>query len=610
VLVQHDDAARLYARTSGALVRELHTGPLGHFAKSLARHPDGQHVAVTTQERVAFFSLASGELRAHLEVSSAVGAVVTPDGDVLFTARRGSADVVLFRWSPGASTPTAVAELGKHHNVMGMVLSPDARSVWISLSTFLCRVELGDASTTASPRDERCLGAPVLLPDSGKVAVGTLDGRVQVWRQPEPSEESEAVAGPSALHEVHLAVLQGGALIAASAADQRVSLLVPGERTPRARLEGPRSHLSALVADGPSALWVGAEDGTLWHLPVGALPEPSKKRGTVRFELTVHPTPHVTALAVVAPGRAVSADMQGAVGAWERGQEDARAFRAGPKDDSGGSRFSIASICVTGGAVVVRQGAAGFQVLDAAQLSVAAKLPHKGASTAVTCGDVVLTTGGKLLQSWRSGSWERLRERDSLGAATVGRQWVEPLRALLCLDERNTLSLVSVEDLKTRASRGFADVTSVVDVRADPSGVRVAIAYGDSQRQARVRLWEPASGKVVTLAELARAPWFVGEELVVVTPGGELRWYAPDGTPLRQLDLTPLVGSSWATLVAAREDALLVLSERRLAVLEPRSGTPRVTHVLDQGILHAAFDGDTVAYTTDGGRVSWLSLGP
>jgi len=193
--------------------------------------------------------------------------------------------------------------------------------------------------------------------------------------------------------------LRGGALVAATAADQRISIVAPGDAQPRVRLEGPRAHLDVLVSDGARRLWAAVSDGSVWHFDVSRMeidPAPKQSRkGKPTFRLTNHPTPHVLELEVVAPGRAVSADLDGGLCSWVRGQDDARAYRRPKSDPTGSSKYAISHIAVAGKCIVDREGATGFLVLDAASLELVAKLPHKAANGALTAGTTLVSTGGE-----------------------------------------------------------------------------------------------------------------------------------------------------------------------------------------------------------------------
>ncbi len=115
----------------------------------------------------------------------------------------------------------------------------------------------------------------------------------------------------------------------------------------------------------------------------------------------------------------VSGDVEGGLCVWKRGEEDAVIYRA-PKRGLPMGFAAVTSVAVAGGAVIVREGRAGFLVLDAATLGVIAKLPHKDAETVLARGDVVITTGGKLIQAFRAGTWQVIASRDRLGAGTRG----------------------------------------------------------------------------------------------------------------------------------------------------------------------------------------------
>ena len=237
IVVQHDDAVRIYDWSNGAFLRTLATGSLGHLESSLALHPNGQDLVVATKSRVAVFALDSASSKAHVDVQLATGVAVMSDGArALFIGRPSGTEVTLCEWTLGNAPPKELSQFGKYHNAKGLLLTPDEH-VWISLSTHLWRVNLQTGGTWESPREDRCLGKPSWIEDSNAVAVGTLDGCVQIWGCDAPSKQAEIRVGPKALHEVH-AVSFGRGLIAASSGDQRVNILAPGDKSPAIGLRG------------------------------------------------------------------------------------------------------------------------------------------------------------------------------------------------------------------------------------------------------------------------------------------------------------------------------------------------------------------------------------
>jgi hypothetical protein len=629
ILVQHDDAARLYDAVSGALVRELATGPLSYGSHGLALYRDGTSVVVTTPVHVAVFDLATGHCRDRIDVAVATGAVVAPSGRILFLNRlQGSAEVALSSWAVGED-PVVVARLGYSHNCVGLALGAGDTHAWLSLSSSLARVDLAAGAVWSSPREERCRDTLTWLASSGCVAVGTLDGAVQFWRDDDaPSLQGEVRVGPQTLHAVRVASLRKGALVAATTVNQQIAILAAGDIEPRVFLEGPRAPLEALVSDGEAQLWVSAADGTLWHVDVSEqeLPPPAKavRKGRPKFPLTNHPTSQVSALQVVAPGKAVSADLDGGLCVWERGFDDARAYRRPKADRSLTMKYAIHDIAVAGPYIVVREGAAGFVVLDAATLGLVTKLAHQGASTARADGTTLVTTGGTLIQSFRLDTWERLATRDGLAAGTCAEEWIAALRAISFRDERGVVGLIGVDDLTTQSSRSFADAKSPGMIAVDRAGTCLAFDADDGAGtfRRRVRLWELATGRLTLLAPDAPAgasdssPRFVGDGLLVMSHarGAEvvasrITWFGLDGTPRRHLDLgvTP-VSSAPAVCEAAREDVLVVSVQGGLEVIDASTGALRARHTIDARVAAVALDGERVVVLTDGGRVTWLDL--
>jgi hypothetical protein len=608
-------------------VRELATDPLGYGSHGLALHPDGTSVVVTTPAHVSVLDLANGHRRDRIAVTSATGAVVTRSGRILFLSRlEGSAEVALSSWVVGQD-PVVVARLGYSHHCVGLALGPGDTHAWLSLSTSLARVDLADGAVWSSPREERCFDMLSSLASSGCVAAGTLNGVVQFWRDDAgPALQGEVRAGPDTLHGVRVASLRQGAFVAATTANQQIAILAAGDVEPRAYLDGARAHLEALVSDGEAQLWVSASDGTLWHADVSGLelPPPAEpvRKGRPKLLLTNHPACQVSALRVVAPGRAVSADVNGGLCVWERGFDGARAYRRPKADRSLTGKNAIYDIAVAGSHIVVREGAAGFVVLDAATLDLVTKLAHKGAGTARSDGATLVTTGGTLIQSFRVGTWEKLAARDGLGPGTCAQEWVAGLGAISFRDERGVIGLLGVDDLKPRSSRSFADARKPGSVAVDRAGTCLAFDADDGGGtfRRRVRLWELATGKLTLLAPDApaggsdSAPRFVGEELLVMSHASgadgvasRINWFGLEGMPRRHLDLgvTP-VSSAPAVCEAAREDVLVISVPGGLEVIDATTGALRARHKIDARVAEVALDGEFVVILTNGGRVHWL----
>ena len=179
-----------------------------------------------------------------------------------------------------------------------------------------------------------------------------------------------------------------------------------------------------MTQDGQNGLLIGCSDGTVWRTSIASddVALPSKKKTT--FVTTNH-TSHVSAIAHVAPNRVVSADLTGALCLWNKGSDDALAHREAKTNRSGSYKFGIDAIAVIQDHLVVRESSRGFLVLEIGTLKTVKKLPHKGASVALTDGKALVTTGGKLLQSWCPDTWEQIQRRSKLSATTVGVAWVD-----------------------------------------------------------------------------------------------------------------------------------------------------------------------------------------
>jgi WD40 repeat protein len=619
VIAQHDDAARLYDPGSGQLLRRLDTGPTGHTRRTLALHPDGKTVLVVTSSGLHRFDLGSGERSTFVPLNTARGVAVSPDGTVAFVAAREAGHVVaLFRVGLDDGAVTPVARFGPYRGVSGLALDAAGTSLWLSLSTELCRVEVatGDTWTSAADRDGRIAGV-VPLEASRQVVTGTFDARLQLWRPDAPRPVDEVQLGPgSGAHEVPVTALRGGAFFAAADPGQRLLLFAPGENQPRCAVRGPRAAVTVLASGPDGTLWAGATDGTVWRLEVadevlvrdqkGSTKRPAHRGGAREPALTAHSRAVVTALAVLDDDRAVSADAKGAVLGWQRGTQDAVAARVGKPDRSGRSAHAILAIGAAAGAVVVRESGGGFLALDRMTLEKQAKLSHRGATRAVGVGaEVVVTAGGKTLQAFRPGTWEQLAESVGPGGQVEQLEAV-PARAAVVASDGQTVGLFSAAELRSLGRRSFADVERVHEVHPDLRGERVALFITGKDGRTRIRLWSPGAADTVTFDADPRGMAPV-EGGVVAVVAGALTLFDFAGAVVSRHPLAQLLDAPLVRLAAADARRVALAAGGRLSVVDPRSGKLLQRHAIDAAFMQVQFRGEQLVCTTDGGRVLWLA---
>ncbi len=612
VLVQHDDAARLYEARTGRLIRQLDSGPLGHRRRSLALLPDEKSVVVVSSTRIARFDLQSGEELASAPLETGRGVAVSPDGKLAFTTARRDDAPRLFSWSLDGGELTEIAELGKRREVIGLAAEPDGRHLWISLSTELCRVDLRTKDLWRSKRDRDArFGQPVALATAAMVALGTQTDSVQLWNTRQPELIEEVKVGAAVPYSVPVASLRQGRYYAAGEVGQRVSILAPGEQAPRATITGPRSAITALASDAEDSLWIGADDGTIWTVAVEdallVLSQAAPAKGATKaVALPVHPTSHLTAIAPVDAERAVSADQDGAVLSWRRGAQLAVAAKKGRASKSGGSTYAIPSVGVAGNHVVVRDGSAAFAVLDVDTLGRKAKLPHKGALLAVgvDAGRGVVTAGGKTLKRWSAETWEQTAEIVGPGANIEALQYLPAREAVFTRDELS-VGLFEAASLRPITRRSFAGIERLTASAVDATGQHVALGFEDKAKKPRVRLWPVGALDLVSLDAEASNPVFaaggllvtVGESLALYGLDAALRW----STPAREL-----LEAQAAVIAATDGERVALVSGGWLIVIEGASGKVVQRHVIDQQFLQVQFAGEELVCTTSGGRVLWL----
>lgn len=313
----------------------------------------------------------------------------------------------------------------------------------------------------------------------------------------------------------------------------------------------------------------------------------------------VHPTGDVTAVAVINPDLAVSADAEGNLLSWPRGAETAQAsrkVRPGPVTVAGAGAFAVA-----------RDGSAAFTAVDAHTLIQKARLPHKGASHVVSGStpDLVITAGGKTLKAWKMEGWASTAEVVGPGSTIVRLEATPSKAVVLATDEKSVGLFHATPDLRPISRRAFADVDRIDDARIDPSGELVALSFVDRQGHPRVRLWRAGSVDALTLDIEAQSPWFVAGG-VLVRAGDTLVLFDYDGKERTRTQVSDILDLPDARVIAADERRLAVTGGGRLIIYEVAAGQVIQRHGIDARFVQVVFTGPELVCATDAGHVLWL----
>lgn len=627
--------ASVYEAESGRFVRELAAADsIGYFSGRLALAPDKRTLFSTFEEgAISQIDIEAGTvvrskaIPLYENVKRDGGPiVVSPDGRFVRFLVWGD----LFAWDLDTDELTELPFKTIVNNDTGMVASPQGDVIWVN-GRRLYRFELASgASFKTDHPDDRSLTADILCLAGDRLAIGWSDGHVDLRRAAPDAELEDTVrVGPKALHDVRLAALRGGAIIAASAADQRVSLLAPGDKGPRSRIEGLPSEVQSLASDGRDRLWVGDVDGGIFRFDITDAQINQAPRKPAKLPMTHHiryvatfETPIVktsAGKAVSVGGNRMMASTPRDLCAWERGAKDASRHRSFARGNVG------LKVAISVGDRVVLDENGGFVVVDAETLATITSLEHKRSEGAALspAGDRLVTTGGAEIKIWSTETWSVIASRQGPDVPLRAVQWCDADDSVLYADKNDSFGFFSAADLKRRAMRKLPGRTALV---ANRTGTRVACEATGAPGAMQVHLWDVASDSIVKLPPGTRGPAFLGEDRVAVVEknGRYVASIFKDGTEARRVDLGAAMALAGQASTRARfaldgERAAVVcettlyrespfLTPPELAIIDLARGEILFTHTFEREIGSVRFDGDALVYATSSGRVEWLPL--
>lgn len=221
--------AGVYDSESGRFVRELVVaGSIGYFSGRLALAPDKRTVFSTFGEgAISQIDIETGRVVRSKAITSDDNVkrdgseiVVSPDGRIVRFLVWGG----LFAWDLETDELTELSFKTFVNNNTGMVASPQGDVIWVD-GRRLYRFELASGASFEIDHKGDDMTTDVVHLAGDRLAIGRWDGQVEVWRATAAATLEDTVRiGPKAFHRVRLAALRGGAIIAASAGDERVSL--------------------------------------------------------------------------------------------------------------------------------------------------------------------------------------------------------------------------------------------------------------------------------------------------------------------------------------------------------------------------------------------------
>jgi WD40 repeat protein/predicted Ser/Thr protein kinase len=242
----------------------------GHRARSVARSPDGRHVAVSRSDgAVRVFDLADQQGRwVTLSHGKEVVWSVAYSGDGRFLAT-GSADRTARVWDAATGNPVGTP-LPHPDMVLGVALSPDGKALATGCRDSAAR--LWDVATGQAVGEPLPHGAAVLAaafsPDGRVLATASRDGTARLW----DAATRRALGEPLRHTDEAVAVAFSGdgrtLLTGSHDGTARLWQVATGEPLgPPVRHDGQVTCV-ALSPDGRLAL-VGHQDGTarLWRVP-------------------------------------------------------------------------------------------------------------------------------------------------------------------------------------------------------------------------------------------------------------------------------------------------------------------------------------------------------
>jgi hypothetical protein len=627
--------ASVYDSESGRFVRELVAADyIGHFSGRLALSPDRRTLFSTFEAGIiSQIDIETGRvLRSkatplHENIKRDGGPIVaSPDGRIVWFLVWGS----VFAWNLETDELTELPFKTFANNDTGMVASPRGDVLWAD-GRRLYRFELATgASFELDHNNDRELTTDIVYLAGDRLAIGWSDGQVEIRRAaPDAKLEDTVRIGPKAFHKVRLASLRGGSILAASAADQRVSLLARGDKTARFRIDDLPSEILSLASDGRDRLWVGDYDGGVFCFEISDDQIKQAPQKPARLPMTHHITyvaDHETPIVKTGAGKAVSVGgnrmMAGAprdLCAWERGAKDAVRYRLIPYGNAG------LKVAISARDFVVFDEKSGFLVVDARTLAKVTSLAHKGSEGAALspAGDRLVTTGGTEIKVWSTEAWSVIASRQGPDVPLKAIQWCDADDRVLYADKNGSFGLFSAAFLKRRAMRRLPSSSAL---SANRAGTLVACEAAESPDTRAAYLWDVASDSVLKLASDTRSPAFIDEDHVAVVErrGRYVASISKDGAEARRIELGAAMTLSGKEATTARlavdgERAAVICETTayrespfqtppELAVVDLASGAILLTHTFERDIGSVKFDGDALVYATSGGRVAWLPL--
>ncbi|MEN3541058.1 helix-turn-helix domain-containing protein [Microbispora sp. ZYX-F-249] len=281
------------------------------WVNSVAFSPDGQRLAAASSDgNLWMWDLDSGRASLPLPHPGPVTGVVFAGADAVTSAGDGAAR----RWRlpeprlTGAQAPVFSVAFGAGNHVLAAVSSDDTARLW-NVRDFRRPVPLGQVITHAGGSSPAS-GAAALTPDARTLAVGTVDGAVQLWDVTSPDRPRPyplRLTGPGRNIE-SIAFSPDGRTLAVGGDDSKLWLWNLGDAGHPSLLGTPISDFrnyvySPVFSPDGRILAAGSADGTarMWDVtdprrpvPLGS---PLTGHGGYVFMVAFSPDGHVLATA-------------------------------------------------------------------------------------------------------------------------------------------------------------------------------------------------------------------------------------------------------------------------------------------------------------------------
>jgi WD40 repeat protein len=619
---------RSYDLATGTLRRELLTADtMGYFGHTVVPHPDGRTLFTTYRKGfVDELDLATGERLRSIELPPLVGNGQSwpGDGGPLYVTRDAATVYVMVRgdvhaWDRATDTLHPLGGYPFASTASRLVATHDETVVWAAYHSL---VRLHRESGAELRLAEPFASDIAYLAALDRLAVVHCDGTLELFTTDAPPTRTGVVpVGFDTFHDGRLVPLRGGSLVAASAADQHIAIVAPGDVAPRARLAGPWGDIQALAVEGDT-LWIGDDDGRVWSedLSGHAFATPAKKKQ--KLAMTVHS--FASDMAGVATdagmvsigGVKISPPLTRDLCTWRRGERDAVAYRPFKK------KLGYEWMVSLGAHVVLDDGASTFVVIDAETLKTVATLEHKKAEGLAVSPDRtrLVTTSATEMKLWSTETWKPVGGR----TGEVPRKavtWLEHEGLVVYLGPNGSFGTFSSVDLKRLKTRGFGPLESFATDARIPVVACVADGGKPGKPELALRLWNIVTDAVIELPPL-RQPAFAAGGVVAIEPAGAyLAVFELDGRERKRIDLAPYVLAGSTVRLVAGGNVAAVRYEVRASREQPWSPAMREMIVdLDAGTVTplarpsagdvrdlVRVDGDAIVVATTAGRIEWLT---